>query len=279
MLGARFGLAAESAEDRWALLSDTHIAADPAQVARNVNLARHLRTAVAEVKALAGSGVAHVMVNGDCSLDRGEPGDYTTFLELTRPLREAGQAVHCLMGNHDERDIFWNAFRAERARPRGVEGKHLSVLEGGAANWFLLDSLEKTKQTPGRLGEAQVQWLQKELDARAGKPALIMLHHDCIPRPDGKKTGLLDMDALLGAIGSRRHVKAVFYGHTHVWGLAEIAGIHMVNLPAVAYPFRPEEVTGWVDCRVRKDGMRLEVFATDKANPKHGEVKELSWRA
>src|SRR4051794_9990189 len=83
LLTGRATFAADPAEERWALLSDTHIAADPAQVARNINMAQHLRTAVAEVKALAGHGVTNVLVNGDCSLDHGEPGDYTTFLELT----------------------------------------------------------------------------------------------------------------------------------------------------------------------------------------------------
>jgi predicted phosphodiesterase len=279
ILASRAGWAADAAEERWALLSDTHIAADPAQVARNINMAQHLRTAVAEVKALAGSGVANVLVNGDCSLDHGEPGDYTTFLELTRPLREAGQAVHCLLGNHDERDVFWNAFREERGRPRAVEGKQVSIVESGLANWFLLDSLEVTKATPGRLGETQIEWLTKQLDARAGKPALVFVHHDLAPRADSKKTGLLDAEALLAVLQPRKQVKAVFYGHTHTWRYADLDGLHLVNLPAVAYPFKAEEVTGWVDCRLKKDGVRLEVSATEKANPMHGNVRELSWRA
>src|SRR4051812_16792418 len=76
VFATRLGFSAESSEERWALLSDTHIAADPVTVARNVNMAEHLRLAVKEVTALAGSGVRNVIVNGDCSLDHGEPGDY-----------------------------------------------------------------------------------------------------------------------------------------------------------------------------------------------------------
>ncbi len=275
---ARLAHGAPEGEEAWALLADTHIAADPAQVARNVNMAAHLRTAVAEVKALAPS-ISQVLVNGDCSLHQGEPGDYTTFLELTRPLAEAGQALHCLLGNHDHREIFWNAFKAEAKRARPQEGKHISVIESGAANWFLLDSLEVTLQTPGRLGEQQLQWLAAALDARPGKPALIMLHHDPIARTDGKKPGLIDTADLLAVLKPRRQVKALFCGHTHKWRVEQDDGIHLVNLPAVAYPFTPTEVTGWVDCRLKSGGMRLEIKATDKANPAHGKVTELAWRA
>jgi Icc protein len=276
---ARLGLGAAASEERWALLSDTHITADPAQTARNINMAEHLRLAVAEVKALATAGVRQVIVNGDCSYDHGEPGDYSTFIELTRPLVESGMALHCLMGNHDEREVFWNAFRAEQARTQPVQGKHISVIESGLVNWFLLDSLERTKQTSGSLGAEQIQWLAKALDDRAEKPALVMVHHDAQGRADGKKTGLMDYEALLEILKPRRHVKALIYGHTHTWKLGEVDGIHMVNLPAVAYAFTPTEVTGWVDCKLRRDGMRLELSGFDKANPMHGNVRELAWRS
>src|SRR5260221_8824541 len=56
--------------DRWSLLSDTHIAADPATIAREINMADHLRAAVAEVRGL-GPAPAGLFVNGDCSLDYG----------------------------------------------------------------------------------------------------------------------------------------------------------------------------------------------------------------
>src|SRR6266478_5621656 len=186
VLTAPWARGAEGAEEHWALLADTHIAEDPARIARNVNMAEHLRLAVAEVKALA-PALRQVLVKGDCSLDHGEWGDYTTFLDLTKPLSEAGQTIHCLLGNHDERETFWSAMKDEAARARPLAGKHISVVESGVANWFLLDSLEVTLQTPGRLGEPQLEWLAAALDARPGKPALVMLHHDFLPRADGKK--------------------------------------------------------------------------------------------
>ena len=35
----------------------------------------------------------------------------------------------------------------------------------------------------------------------------------------------------------RREVKAVIFGHRHVYTLDQIDGIHLVNLPAVGYSF------------------------------------------
>jgi 3',5'-cyclic AMP phosphodiesterase CpdA len=278
IFATRMGFGSESSEEPWALLSDTHIAADPVTVARNVNMAEHLRLAVKEVQALAGRGVRNVIVNGDCAYNHGEPGDYSTFIELTKPVVDAGQTLHCLLGNHDERDVFWNAFRAEQAKAKPVAGKQISVVESSLANWFLLDSLEVTNHTPGRLGEEQLKWLASALDARQDKPALVMVHHDALPRTDGKQAGLLDTEALLAALKPRRQVKALFYGHTHTWRINEVDGIHLINLPAVAYPFNPAEVTGWVECRVKKEGMRLQLSAFDKAHAQNGEVKEFTWR-
>ena len=280
ILTSRALVGAESSPlgERWALFSDTHVSADPLAVSRNVNMADHLRAAVKEVTALAPAPLS-VLINGDCALDHGLPEDYTTWLELLRPLRASGLPLHCTLGNHDAREVFWNAVQEAAAQPRPVQGKYVSILESGAANWFLLDSLDVTKQTPGRVGEDQCRWLAAALDARQEKPALVMVHHDPVVRADGKPSGLLDTQALLEVLLPRKQVKALFYGHTHTWRLAEQEGLHFINLPAVAYPFNPSEVTGWVDCHLQPDGMTLEVRASDPQHPVHGQTKRLAWRA
>src|SRR5437867_1818470 len=72
--------------DRWALLSDTHIAADRAAINRGVNMTEHLEAAVKGVRALA-SRPAGVFVNGDCALLKGLAEDYATFSAVIAPLR------------------------------------------------------------------------------------------------------------------------------------------------------------------------------------------------
>lgn len=269
--------AAGADPDRWALLSDTHVAGDPAAVLREVNMAEHLRKAIAEVCALD-AAPAGLFVNGDCAVLKGLAEDYATFTHLLKPAADARVPLHFTLGNHDERETFWTSLAATRPATPPIAAKHVSVVEGPRANWYLLDSLDVTNQTPGVLGDEQRAWLAAALDARAEKPALVMLHHNPVVAVPGKKTGLVDTEELLAVLLPRRHVKAVFFGHTHVWRCTAQEGLHLVNLPAVAYPFRKEEVTGWVDCRLRDGGMAMEMRAIDESHPAHRSVTELAWR-
>lgn len=123
-----------------------------------------------------------------------------------------------------------------------------------------------------------MKWLTQALDARPEKPALVMMHHDPIAPGAQKKTGLLDTELLLSVLLPRRHVKALFFGHTHIWKLAERDGLHLVNLPAMAYVFSDQTFTGWTHCRLRENGMSLESQAHDQTRPEHGKVSEFTWR-
>ena len=277
-LPAARALAADADPDRWALFSDTHVAADPETISRENNMAARLRGAVAQVQALA-SRPAGLIVNGDCSLDHGLAGDYTTFIGLLQPPIGAGVPVHLSLGNHDDRDVFWDTLKDTKPAHPPVAGKNVSVVEAKRANWFILDSLEVTKQTPGRLGDEQRDWLGKALDAHPGKPALVMVHHNPMSANDEKKIGLLDTAELLEVIGPRKQVKAVLYGHTHTWRHTEKDGLHFINLPAVGYPFKVGELTGWVDCKLRDDGATFDPRAHDPQHPEHGKVLDVAWRA
>jgi len=264
--------------DRWALLSDTHIAADRTAISRAVNLTDHLEAAVKGVRALP-SRPAGVFVNGDCALLQGLADDYATFSSLITPLREAGMPLHLTLGNHDDRDVFWTALKDARPAVPPLASRQVSVVEGARANWFLLDSLDIVNKTPGRLGDEQREWLSKALDANTAKPALVMVHHNPVSPTPEKKTGLIDSEELLAILLPRRHVKALFFGHTHTWRFAEQDGLHLVNLPAVAYPFAPTEVTGWVDAKLSERGAALTMHAHDPEHTAHGKVTELAWRS
>ena len=260
---------------RFALLSDTHVAADPAAHDRGVVMYDHLKQACDEVLALS-PAPATALINGDCAYHTGEKGDYATFLKLIRPLRRRGLALHLTMGNHDNRERLWAALPETKERAKDVPDRQIVVLETPRANWIMLDSLDQTNHTPGRLGEKQLAWLGAALDERKDKPALVLVHH----QPDQRKfaSGLIDTQPLLDVLLPRRQVKALLYGHTHEWNVTKRDDLHCVNLPAVVYVFTPGQPSGWVDCRVRDDGMSLELRCIDKSHPKHGEKHEPSWR-
>ena len=259
----------------YALLSDTHIAADATTITREVDLTNHLQRAVTGVLSLM-DRPAGVFVNGDCALKDGQLGDYVTFASIIKPLITSGFPLHLTLGNHDDRKNF-RAALIKKSTPV-LESKHVSLLESRRANWILLDSLDKTNITPGLLAEEQRDWLTRTLDAHADKPALIMVHHDPNITGAEKTSGLVDTPELWEIIAPRRQVKALIFGHTHRWEFREANGIHLVNLPAVAYNFAPEQPTGWTNCVLAENGASFQLHAHDTNHPWHKQKKELIWR-
>ena len=274
----RLPAAEAGASSRWALLSDTHIGPKPESVARETNMADHLRAVVKEITALPAAPAA-VFINGDCALKAGLVDEYATFTPLLQPLTAARLPVHMTLGNHDDRANFWKALNhaADAARP--VQSKHISVIESAHANWFLLDSLDIVDKPPGKLEQSQRDWLAKALDERKSKPALVMVHHNLHLDPTKPNSALLDTNELLEILLPRRQVKALFYGHSHKWELKTQDGLHLVNLPAVAYAFAKEQPTGWVDCQLKSGSATLELRAHNAQHPAHGKKIELKWRA
>ena len=278
LFASRGLFAAESgASSRWALLSDTHIGPKPESIARETNMADHLRASVKEVLAAQGS-LAGVFINGDCALKAGLMDEYATFTSLVKPLTDAGLTLHLTLGNHDDRANFWKALNVASDAALPVQSKHVSVIKSAAANWFLLDSLDVVDKAPGKLDQAQRDWLAKALDAHADKPALVMVHHNPHLDPTKPNGALQDTTELFEVLLPRKHVKALFFGHSHRWELKEKEGMHLVNLPAVAYAFGKDQPTGWVDCHLKSGSATLELRAHNEQHPAHGKKTELKWR-
>jgi 3',5'-cyclic AMP phosphodiesterase CpdA len=198
-------------------------------------------------------------------------------------LTEAGIDAHFTLGNHDHRRRFWEALPGERASPADgddlvseADEKHSALVAGRDVDWVLLDSLQETDVTPGRVGERQLAWLANQL-ASGDKPVVVLAHHHPTTTPVGG--GLMDTVALFDILNAHPRVKAFVFGHTHRWKVAERDGIHLVNLPPVAYPFSPGDPCGWVRAEVASDGMELELCALDKQHARHGERVRLTWRA
>jgi len=265
----------------WCLLSDTHIAEDQAHVIRDVNVADHLRQVVKEVlRVQEKEKLFGLFVNGDLALKDGQPGDYATFAELVKPLRLSGIDVHLTMGNHDNREKCWEGCWELTTNKKMMPLRHLDVITSAVVNWVLLDSLDETDSTPGELGASQISWLDRALRDAPDRPTIIMVHHN--PQgpvePGKKQTGLLDTDAFMRVVDRHHKVKAWIFGHTHSWEVrTKNSGLHLINLPPVAYTFGQDRPQGWVSARVDHKGMTLELRTLNLAHPLHGEKKRLEW--
>jgi len=259
----------------FAFFSDTHIAADPAEIYLKVNMMDHLAACVRELAAWPVRPMA-VIVNGDLAYLFGKPEDYATFAKGIQPVR-AIAPMHLLLGNHDERENFWRAFPQDMANVKAIPQRQAAVFSSDRANWFLLDSLEVTDKMPGELGAVQLGWLARELDARLYKPAVVVVHHNPqFPKPT---TGLLDSAALMETLAPRRQVKALIFGHTHDWHIAQHeSGVHFINLPPTSYPFKAGRPSGWVRATLARNGAEFELRSLDPHHPEHAQVKQLKWR-
>jgi hypothetical protein len=260
--------------NRFALFADTHVAGDRTAVSRGTNMTDNFIHVTREVLQCQ-PRPAGVLVCGDCAYNVGTAEDYTTLHELVQPLRQDGIPVHLALGNHDHRQRFLEIVEEGRPQRSPVEDRHILVIKTPLANWFLLDSLDETNKTPGVLGEQQLEWLPKELERNADKPALVMVHHNPDRRP--KPSGLVETEELFGVLAAQSHVKALFYGHSHHWELGKLGGIHLINLPPVAYVFRDGEPNGWVDARIQRGGISLKMNCIDPNHPEHGKQYDLTW--
>jgi 3',5'-cyclic AMP phosphodiesterase CpdA len=271
-VGRGAGAREEDQEGWYALVSDTHIAADPATVARDQTMARNLEAVVADVLAKKGSPLG-IFVDGDLAMRTGEAADYETFLNLAKPWTSANLPLHLTLGNHDDRGHFSKAL-AIGPETEAVVSKHVSIVDGPGLRFLMLDSLDRPNVTPGILGEAQIAWLGKTLDARPETPTIVFLHHNL----SENQGALTDTRALLDTLVPRKQAKAVVFGHTHVWSVKEQDGLHMVNLPAVGYPFAADQPLGWVEMRPERAGASLVLHALGGDKAKDGERVELAWR-
>ena len=275
LLGPRLSGArlADDGPEVWAMLSDTHIAADPAELGRGINMTDHLKQVCGEILAMPNLP-AGVIVHGDCAFSTGRLGDYQQMLKLLQPLRENKLPIHLALGNHDNLQRFLNAVGPQT--PSAVEEKYVSLVQSRHANFFVLDSLNGyPPSNPGFLGEAQLRWLASKLDEHTDRPAIVVVHHNP-PKMD-------DYPQLLELMDQRAHVKAMFHGHRHIWGLDRTpGGVHLINLLPVAYPSprAPEPgASGWTQASFTRDAVQLHVRCIKPDNPLHDSIHELRWRS
>src|ERR1041385_3357135 len=240
-------------------------------------MAAHLQTVLDRVQKLQPD---HILINGDVSYTRGEPDDYTAFMDLIKPLRDKQMPLHLTLGNHDRRDRFCTALpildQKSNMQPGGaVEAKVVSSRRMGNHQWIFLDSLEKTRATRGSLGEKQLAWLQRRLDSDKSTPTIICLHHN----PDRSPVGLKDYEAFQQTVLSRRQVKLVVFGHTHIFRTWQTDGLHFVNLPAVGFRLEPGSSFGWMSGRFKTGGTQLVFHGVSHKDRDDGAIRNLTWRA
>lgn len=142
-----------------------------------------------------------VVCFGDIALWFGHDADYAAAKSLLQPIGDAGIELHLAMGNHDHRDSFLRAFPAY-GKASSVPGRIVSVVDLGAADLLLLDSLQEApggagagNPVPGAIDRAQWDWLREEAKRRT-RPFFCGAHHspkEMTQTIDGKQANVLSL--------------------------------------------------------------------------------------
>ena len=258
---------------RLNLLSDTHIPENKEEVYRGFYPYRNLLKGVEQIREYPAD---MAVITGDLARLEGKQGDYEALKGLLEPLN-GEMPVAMALGNHDVRDHFLAVFPETPGERAAVSGRFVQVIEYPDLRLILLDSLIFTNDSPalGLLGKAQREWLDTYLKDHAEKPAFLFLHHTL----DDSDGALADADRLFRIIAPQKHVKAIFYGHSHVYRFDVREGIHLINLPAMGYNFRDEDPVGWVEAQLtpEKGEFRLHTVAGNTSRDK--EITRLKWRS
>jgi Icc protein len=252
-----------------ALLSDTHVAADPKSENRKFLPWDNLKATVARVLEAAPDAVIH---NGDVARTKGELEDYRAVETLLAPLA-AQVPIYIGMGNHDSRENFFKVFDKASTAGQKIAGKHVLVIERPSVRFIMLDSLLYVNQVAGFLGLAQRDWLGKFLSESDDRATVLFVHHT-LGDGDGE---LLDADRFFRVILPHKKVKAVIYGHSHAYNFSKREEIHLVNIPAVGYNFKDSEPVGWVDAQFTSKGAELTLKASGGNRSADGKTTSLNW--
>ena len=193
------------------VLTDTHVS-NPGSLVKGIDSSARLR-ATLDMASVDHPDAACAVVMGDL-VHWGGPGEYAEFLAC---LGERPWPVHLMLGNHDNRAKFIEAFPDAPLTPSG----HVQqVVDLDGWRLVLLDSHDEQFSAPfhsGVLCEERMAWLVAALDGAGDRRVVVFVHHPpMITFFDGMdEIGLRNSDELLGVLGARPNVEMVVSGHLH----------------------------------------------------------------
>ena len=169
-----------------------------------------------------------IVVTGDVSGDAGL-GSYSRFLAIMDKYFPR-VPLAWLPGNHDEPDNMI----AVGKHP--IERSHVA----GGWNMIFLDS-RIPREEGGRLGERELQRLERELEAHPDLPAAVFLHHQ--PVPVGSEWldqyVVVDADDFFQVIDRFPQVKMISWGHVHQDYYQQRNGVELIATPSTCIQFLP----------------------------------------
>lgn len=223
--------------------------------------APRLAAAIADIAARHGPGsaapAAFAVLTGDLVRD-GEPAAYA---RLAAMLAGLPCPAHLLLGNHDDRAGFRNAFPRAPLDPGGFVQLALPTPAGLC---LMLDTHEPGRPE-GHLCPQRLGWLADRLAEGTGKGnVLLFLHHPPMPVgiPGMDAIGLVQAEALWQVLRPhRRRIRHLFHGHLHRALAGSWHGIPLSSMRGTAFQMPLDFTPGRVPCAAAPDSREPPCYA------------------
>lgn len=193
-------------------LSDPHLLADPRGLCRGYVALAALRHGWQQIQEQLNERPDLLLISGDLCQDESLGG----YVRLREQIQAWGVPVALLPGNHDHPALL----RAALGRSAWIAP---AVVPLGGWQVLLLSS-HRARAVEGWIDDAQLAWMQRQLQA-ADVPALVALHHP--PVPIGSDAldpiALQQPERLLVPLLATSAVRAVVFGHVHQHWYGQLA--------------------------------------------------------
>ena len=198
------------------------------------DLGNHARLARAIERINSAYSDADLVVFAGDLADRGW--HQQSYEDLKSALTDLDRPWAVTLGNHDDREVFFEAFGSAWDDGNGfVQSAH----QAGGHRVIVLDSLEKNDDPDwphysartGHLCGVRLGWLEAQLNAAAGLPVIVVLHHPVWPVGIQMDPWCLrDPQTLTDMLRSYRNVRQVISGHIHMTTTVFRAGIPFTTI-------------------------------------------------
>lgn len=190
-------------------ITDTHLV-QSGLIVNGLDPERQLRSAVADaVKRHADANL--LVITGDLC-NHGEPAAYALLRDI---LAEVPFPIRLLLGNHDRRPAFFDAFPDH---PRDEAGYVQSWMDTEFGRLVFLDSHEPGV-IGGIYGKDRLDWLDRALADAGHLPVTVFVHHP--PVDPGlrhfERIGMHDEGAVMARLATHRGgIRHIVFGHIHI---------------------------------------------------------------
>lgn len=220
-------------------LTDLHLLGDESAEIYDVNTALSLRRVLQQARSESVRPPDAILVTGDIADDRSA----AAYAHFRDQLRGQGEPVLCLPGNHDRPELMTSLLDSDGFR-------YCGRAELGGWTIVMLSS-HLPGEPSGLVSGAELERLEADLGACAGRPVLVCLHHP--PLPVGSAwldaVGLRNGPELIALIERYAGVRVVLGGHVHQSFDEQRGRVRYLTTPSTCAQFTPRTENCLMDLR------------------------------